>query len=173
MDALVLAGRVSAPVTFARSEPVIVVSREAAGTVQSLLDLPRAERIVLGGPEVPIGRYAARLLDRADARLGDDFRARVEAQVVSREPNVRQVLTKVRLGEADAAIVYRTDALTAPDVVVVPVPPDLTVTAEYPVAVVVGAESPRLARAWIALLRSDAGRAALSRAGFLPPDAGP
>jgi molybdate transport system substrate-binding protein len=68
-------------VVFARNEPVIVVSTEVAATIRSLADLPSATRIVVGTPEVPIGRYTVQLLDRASATsLGADFRARVEAQ---------------------------------------------------------------------------------------------
>jgi molybdate transport system substrate-binding protein len=83
---------------------------------------------VLGVPEVPIGRYTLQILDKASKTLGADFRSRVEAHVVSRELNVRQVLSKVALGEADAAVVYRTDAVTAKDrVEVVTIPPELNV----------------------------------------------
>jgi molybdate transport system substrate-binding protein len=174
MDELVRAGRVvGAPVTFARNEPVLVVSRESAGSIRALEDLPRAQRIVIGAPSVPIGRYTLQILDRASARWGADFRSRVEARVVSRELSVRQVLAKVSLGEAEAGIVYRTDAIAAGDGVhVVAIPPELGVVAEYPIAVVADAAHPRLARAWIDLVRSEIGRRTLEDAGFLAgPDA--
>ncbi|WP_437487336.1 molybdate ABC transporter substrate-binding protein [Sorangium sp. So ce1014] len=170
MDELVRSGRAVGPVVFARNEPVLVVARESAGTIRGLADLPAATRIVIGAPEVPIGRYTLQLLDRASATLGADFRARVEARVVSRELNVRQVLTKVRLGEAQAGVVYRTDAHAAQDgVTLVAIPPEVNVLAEYPIAVVAGAAHPGLARAWVDLVRSEAGQSALGRAGFLAP----
>lgn len=173
MDELVKSGHAVAPVVFARNEPVLVVARESAGTIRGLADLPGAARIVLGAPEVPIGRYALQILDRASASLGADFRARVEAKVVSRELNVRQVLTKVRLGEAQAGVVYRTDAQAAQDgVTVAAIPPEVNVIAEYPIAVVAGAAHPGLARAWVDLVRSEAGQSALRRAGFLAPSGG-
>ncbi|MCC6214137.1 MAG: molybdate ABC transporter substrate-binding protein [Polyangiaceae bacterium] len=173
MDALLRDARVLDPVIFAGNEPVIVVSREAAQRVRTLAELPAAERIVLGAPEVPIGRYTVTLLDRANRTLGADFRARVEARVVSRELNVRQVLAKVSLGEAQAGIVYRTDALTAgASVTVVAIPSELNVVAEYPIAVAAGAPNPELARAWVALVLSPAGRGALAQAGFGTPRAG-
>jgi molybdate transport system substrate-binding protein len=168
MDELVRAGRVAVPVVFTRNEPVLIVSTEAAGRVRSLVDLPRAERIVLGASEVPIGRYTLQILDRAGAALGADFRARVEAKVVSRELNVKQVLTKVRLGEADAGLVYRTDALTSPELTVLTLPNDVAVIAEYPIAVVASTAHPALARAFVARVLSDAGQRTLQRAGFLP-----
>lgn len=167
MEELVRASRVTSPVLFARNAPVVVVSTEATSTVRSFADLPKAARIVIGTPEVPIGRYALQILDRAQSTLGADFRARVEANVASRELNVRQVLTKVSLGEAQAGIVYRTDAASASGkVTVVDIPPDINVIAEYPIAVVNGAEHPQLARAWVDFVLSAAGQRAVVSAGF-------
>lgn len=172
MRALMAGGKVAEPIVFARNEPVMVVSREAASTVRSLADLATAQRVVLGVPEVPIGAYSLEIFARARSTLGEDFSARVEARVVSRELNVRQVLAKVSLGEAQAGIVYRTDALTARDrVTVVPIAPEVNVVAEYPAAVSRSARSPGLARAWVALLLSPTGRQALTTAGFSLPRA--
>lgn len=169
MAELVREGRVLDPAVFALNEPVLVVSREAAPAVRSLAELPDAERVVLGAPEVPIGAYALQVLERASGALGADFRARVERRVVSREPNARQVLAKVALGEADAGIVYASDARAAPAVTVIAIPPELNVVAEYPVGVTSDAPHPELARAWVGLLRSPAGARALSEAGFTSP----
>ncbi|MET0342742.1 MAG: molybdate ABC transporter substrate-binding protein [Polyangiales bacterium] len=174
MDALAKTGRVEAPKQFARNEPVLVVARESAATVQSLADLPKLERIVLGAAEVPIGRYAQQVLDRAEGALGTDFRARVEAKVVSRELNVRQVLSKVSLGEAQAGIVYRTDARSAKDrVKTVTIAPAYNVVAEYPIAAVKDAAHPVLARAWVDLVLSPEGQKALANAGFSAPASAP
>ncbi|WP_437510590.1 molybdate ABC transporter substrate-binding protein [Sorangium sp. So ce1099] len=168
MAELVKAQRAANPAVFVRNEPVLVVAKESAGAIRGLADLPAAARIVIGTPEVPIGRYTLEILDRASRSMGADFRARVEAKVVSRELNVRQVLAKVRLGEAQAGVVYRTDAQAAQDgVSIVAIPPDINVIAEYPIAVVAGAAHPGLARAWVDLVLSDAGQGALQRAGFL------
>ena len=169
VDELVKRGRVRTPVIFARNEPVMVVAPEASSSIRSLADLPNAERIVIGAAEVPIGRYTLALLDRAAATLGADFRSRVLARVVSREPNVRQVLAKVRLGEAHAGVVYRTDVRGDAAVVVVAIPGDVNVIADYPIAVVSDAAQPGLAQAFIEHVRSNDGQAALRRAGFLAP----
>lgn len=171
MDELVNSGRSAAPLTFARNEPVIVVAKEAAAKIRGLADLSAASRLVIGAPEVPIGRYTLQILDKATSSLGADFRAKVEAKVASRELNVRQVLNKVRLGEAEAGFVYRTDALAAPELSVVAIPAAQNVIAEYPIALVNGAQHPQLARAWLDLVRSETGQSALQRAGFLPPSA--
>lgn len=170
MIALREAGRVGEPVVVARNEPVVVVGRDAGEGIRSLADLPRVPRLVIGAAEVPIGRYTAQILDRAATTHGADFRARVEARVVSREIDVRQVLAKVVLGEADAGVVYRTDAVSAGDAVrVVTIPAAMNVVATLPAAIVEGAAHARLARAWIDLLLSKEGQDILRRAGFVAP----
>lgn len=169
MNELVKAGKAKEPVTFARNEPVVVVA-EAQKRIQSLADLPNAVKIVIGAPEVPIGRYTLQILDKASDKLGKDFRARVEAHVVSRELNVRQVLAKVTLGEADAGIVYRTDVpKDQNELRIVAIAPELNVIAEYPIAALTAAPHPRLAKAWVELVTSERGQAALKQAGFLAP----
>jgi len=160
-------GLSESPAIFARNQPVLVVPRGNPAGVHGLLDLPRARRIVVGAASVPIGAYAEQVLDAASARYGRQFRRAVEARIASRELNVRQVLAKVSLGEADAGIVYRTDALGArPAVEMLPLPAELTPLAEYPVAALREAPQPELARAFVRLLLSEAGRAILARYGF-------
>src|SRR3954469_18053734 len=147
MQALVAEKVAAEPRIFAHNEAVVVVPRSNPAGVTTLKDLPKAKRIVVGVPEVPIGAYTLRILDGASKRYGGDFRSKVEANLASRELNVRQVLAKVGLGEADAAIVYRTDAAAAKDKVeVIPIPPDLNVVAEYPIAVLTKAQQPALAK---------------------------
>ncbi|HVP63065.1 MAG TPA: molybdate ABC transporter substrate-binding protein [Myxococcaceae bacterium] len=167
MDAARAEGLVEAPTLLATNTPVMVVPSDNPGKVRGLADLPRAKRVVIGAPEVPIGAYTLQILERARARLGADFPERVLARVVSRELNVRQVLTKVVLGEADAGLVYRTDARSAGDRVgVVEIPSEVNVVAQYPIAVVTRAPHPELARQWIALVTGAEGQAVLARAGF-------
>jgi molybdate transport system substrate-binding protein len=170
MKVLAEAKQVTASKVFARNEPVLVVSKETVGKVQSLSDLPKLTRIVLGSADVPIGRYSFKILDNASKTLGANFRSQVEAKVVSREMNVRQVLAKVRLGEAEAGIVYRTDTTNgAGELGVITIPEELNVIAEYPIAVAVKPAHPTLAQAWVTLVLSDAGQVVLRKAGFLAP----
>jgi molybdate transport system substrate-binding protein len=168
MDALAAQDLVVSPSTFTCNEPVVVVRVGLAATIGTFADLPRAERIVIGTPEVPIGAYTLQILQKAAARLGPDFPARVEAKVASRELNVRQVLAKVALGEADAGVVYRSDtaAAGARKVAVVAIPPEMNVVAEYPIAALKAAPHPELARRFVELVKSPAGEAALREAGF-------
>jgi molybdate transport system substrate-binding protein len=171
MGELVKASRVVRPVVFARNEPVVVVAKESQGTIKTFADLRLAERVVVGAPEVPIGRYTLRILDLAAAgAMGLEFKQQVEHHIVSRELNVRQVLAKVTLGEAQAGIVYRTDARAAAGKVgVVSIPPEMNVIAEYPIAAIAGGPHPQLAREWVAFVMSDAGQRLLRDAGFLAP----
>ena len=167
VDALEHEGLVRRGHALAGNEPVIVVPRRAAVPIAGLEDLPNAPRIVVGAPEVPIGRYTRQILERAERRYGAGFRARVERQVVSTELNVRQVLAKVSLGEADAAIVYRTDAAAAAEQVrVVAIPADLNVRAEYWIAEITAAPHAELARAFVEKATGEAGCAVFRRFGF-------
>ncbi len=169
MNALVAAERVAAPRVFANNELVVVVARAKAATLRTLADLPQAERIVVGAPEVPVGTYTTHMLDKAGHALGKEFRGKVEANIVSREPDVRQVLAKVSLGEADAGIVYRTDALTAGDkVAVLAIPPEYDVVASYPIAVTSRTRHGELARAFVDLVVSAEGARVLKQRGFTP-----
>ncbi len=170
IDALVAAGLVRESLPFARGELVLVTPSANPAGLATFEDLPKATRIVLGSPEVPVGKYSRELLDLADARYGSGFRDRVEAHVVSLEPNVRQVLAKVELGEADAAIVYRSDVVASRDVRVIEIPAELAVPARYFVGVTTGAAQPELAQRFVEHLRSPAGRAVLERHGFRAAD---
>lgn len=157
---------------FARNELVVIAAPD--GPVATLEDLALdGALVVLAGPEVPVGAYARTALARLDATLGDGFEVRVLANVVSEEPNVRQVASKVVLGEADAAIVYATDAAILDGVVTIPIPADANVQAAYPAAVLTTARHPDLARAFLAFLASDAARAILATRGFAPGDPAP
>ena len=166
MKRLTDGGLVSSPTIFAHNAPVVVTGPALAETVREFGDLPRASRIVLGAPEVPIGRYSIEILDRASRRYGADFRRRVEEHVVSKELNVRQVLGKVALGEADAAIVYRTDA-SAARVRVIEIPREVNVLADYPIAVVSQSHRQSLAEDWVATVLGPAGQAIVRARGFL------
>ncbi len=168
LQTLVRAGRAEPPRIFAQNEPVMVVAAHQADVLREFPDLARAERLVVGAAGVPIGRYTGRVLERAAQKLGPAWRARVEARVVSRELNVRQVLAKVSLGEADAGIIYRSDVRTAPRPVrTIEIPDAFNETAEYPLAVLTSAPSPELARAWVLFVLSEAGQRTLHRFGFL------
>ena len=169
MNALAIEGLVGGPALFACNQPVVVVRAGLGASLKTFADLPRAERIVIGAPEVPIGAYTVQIWRNATTELRADFATHLQAKIVSRELNVRQVLAKVLLGEADAGIVYRSDAMAAKGkVALVEIPPALNVTAAYPIAALKAAPHPGLAGAFIDLVRSPAGATVLREAGFVP-----
>jgi molybdate transport system substrate-binding protein len=164
MDMLAQKGHVLPPIVFTQNKLVVVTVKGWTSHVQTWADVPFASRIVVGAPEVPIGQYTSQLLNRA----ASDFRARIEAKVVSREFNSRQILAKVRLGEAQAGFVYQTDALSAPELAIVHIPEELNPTVKYPIAVSSSAQNPRLAQQWVDFVLSDTAQSILKSAGFMP-----
>jgi molybdate transport system substrate-binding protein len=171
MSALVEAELVAAPAIFAHNRMVIAVPPANPARISELADLPRAERLVLAGTNVPAGAYAEKVFARLDATRSG-FAERVAARVVSREMHVRQVLQKVILGEADAAVVYATDAASAgKKITIVDIPDELNVVADYPIAAVQGASRPGLGERFTAFVRSQRGREILAAHGFVPADA--
>jgi molybdate transport system substrate-binding protein len=168
MEALIEAGLVQSARVMAANELVVIVPADNPSGVASFEDLPAARRLVLGTPDVPVGRYAREVLARADSLLRPGFRAAVLANLVSEESNVRLARAKVELGEADAAIVYVTDAVGSDRVRSVPIPGELNVRALYLIGAVERAGASELAEEWIELVRSPGGRAVLTRHGFVP-----
>jgi molybdate transport system substrate-binding protein len=173
MEAALDAGLViDAGQPFARNQLAIIVPADNPAGVESYLDLANdGLRLVLAAEEVPAGNYARQALEKMaqDPQAGADFAERVLANVVSNEPNVKAVVTKVQLGEADAGIVYATDVTpdVAEDVSLIEIPDDKNVIAVYPVAVTSEAAEPEIAAAFIEFILSDAGQAILREHGFL------
>lgn len=167
MAALLAAGKVRAPQVFARGELVVIVPHDNPAGLSSYADMPRARRIVVGTEQVPAGRYTREALERLATERGDDFDAAVRRRVVSTESNVRLVRAKVELGEADAALVYRSDALASERVKVLPIPksaqPDIT----YPIALLEDADNDEQGQAWLRFVQSQTGRDVLRKHGFL------
>jgi molybdate transport system substrate-binding protein len=159
------------PVIFASNRLVVLVAK--AAPVTSLADLGKTGiKLVTTPKEVPVGAYTRQVLQKlaADPRYGAGFDQRVLANVVSEEPDVRQVVAKVQLGEADAGIVYATDAAAAAaEVRVLDIPDPFNVVATYPIAGVRQARAPQLAQRFIAYLRSPDGQRLLQQYGFGPP----
>jgi molybdate transport system substrate-binding protein len=167
MKTLATQGLVVEPTVFARNLPVIVVPKNNPAKVATFADLAKVKQLVVGAPEVPIGAYTENIFTAAEKVQGKAFAEKVRANVRSRELNVRQVLTKVAMGEGDAGIVYKTDALTMPDKVeIIEIPASINVVAEYPIAVLKAAPKADLARDFVKLVLSKEGQKSLNAAGF-------
>jgi molybdate transport system substrate-binding protein len=160
---------------FARNILTVVVPADNPAGIATPADLGKdGVKLVLAAAEVPVGQYAREsfcLMGQDTATYGEGFVDNVAANVVSEEENVRAVLTKVQLGEADAGIVYITDvtADVASDVATVEIPDNVNVVASYPVAAVNDGQS-ELAQAFISYLLGPEGQAILASYSFLPPE---
>lgn len=162
--------------TFARNRLTVVFPRVSSGPgLGELKDLTRPGlKLVTAAPEVPVAIYTQEMLDAMarDAAYGPEFKERVSANIVSREPNVRLVVAKVALGEADAAVVYASDVTPdlAPRLQTLDVPDRFNALAAYPIAVLKDPPNPTGAEAFAALVLGPRGQAVLKRWGFIPVD---
>lgn len=162
MARLTEAGAVAGePVVFAHNRAMIAVAPGNPLAITGVADLADDDLVVVVcSPEVPCGRYATEIVANAGISLTPD----------SYEANVRAVLTKVVLGEADAGIVYATDVAQAgDDATGVEIPAEVNVEAEYPIAVTVEAGNPDGGQAFIDFVLGPAGQAILERHGFTAP----
>jgi molybdate transport system substrate-binding protein len=152
------------PVAFARNELVIVVPRSNPAHIRRVRDLARpGVKVAVAGPAAPVGAYTLELLKRLE------LTAPVTTNVVSRETDVRAVLSKIALGEADAGFVYSTDAKTVPGrVTVIKVPARAQPKVLYGMCIVDASDNKADGQAFVAKVLSKAGQAKLVAAGFLP-----
>jgi molybdate transport system substrate-binding protein len=154
---------------FLTNKLVVILPANNPAGLETLEDLTKSGvKIVLAAEEVPVGNYARQALDLMNGSFGADFKDKVLANVVSNEDNVKQVVSKVQLGEADAGIVYTSDAVAAPDLKSIEIPAELNVIAKYPIAPLVESENADLAQAFIDFVLSDEGQAILAKWGFGP-----
>ena len=163
MDAVEADPGVTDRADFARNLLVVIVPAGNPAGLGSLDDLGQPGiKLVLAAEGVPVGDYAREML--ANAGIADE----ALANVVSNEDDVKGVVQKVALGEADAGIVYRTDvtATVEGDLEVIDVPADVNVEAVYPIAALAGAPDP--AREFVAYVLGP-GQETLEAAGFLAP----
>lgn len=151
---------------------VVAVPANNPGQITQLTDLARPGlKLVIAASEVPVGMYTKEFLLKASGTAGypSTYSEDVLANVVSYEDNVKSVITKVSLGEADAGIVYSTDAASSPagTVQTVAIPAEVNVPASYFIAPVTGSKFQAEARTFIEYVLSDSGQAILSSYGFL------
>lgn len=156
-----LSNETGKPTVIARNRLVIAVGEGNPEKVENLGDLADPKlKVVVAAPEVPVGRYSRQILDAQQ----------IEVEPVSQEPNVRAVLSKVELGEADAGLVYRTDAATATDKVdAIGIPDAENAIASYPAATLKTSEHSEAAAAFVAWLSTPEAQKILRGAGFQQP----
>ena len=157
---------------FVKNRLVVIYPTANPGRLATLQDLAKPGlKLVLTDKNVPIGAYARTALAKmsADPGFGPDFSRKVLANLKSEEANVRAVVTKVQLGEADAGIVYASDVTptVTRDVQRIDIPEQFNTVAVYPIAVVADAPNKPAARAFIAFVRSATGQDILRKWNFI------
>lgn len=151
------------PTVFARNTLELVVRPGNPLGIRALADLSRAQVVALCAVRAPCGASAAMVLERAGVDL--------PTSKISRGQDVKATLQQVTVGDADAALVYVTDARTVgTKAQAVPIPAAQDFVTDYPIAVVKGTAHGSLARTWITFVDGPVGRAVLRAAGFAPPN---
>jgi len=175
MQAVVDGGRIAADEVqfFANNRLVVVLPADNPAGIDSLQDLALPGlKLLLADVAVPAGQYSLDFLAKASAspEYTAVYSPTVLANVVSYEDNVRAVLAKVQLGEADAGIVYVSDIVGAvrDSVRLLAIPDSLNVVASYPIAPVGDSLQPDLAARFVAFVLGSEGQAILADAGLLP-----
>lgn len=158
---------------FVRNALVVIVPQPNPARISQLQDLARpGVKLVLADEAVPVGTYTREALAKLSQApgFGSDFAQRVLRNVVSEEDNVKGVVAKVQLGEADAGIVYRSDVTSnlAGRIQMIDIPARFNVIASYPIALVKGAPNPDAARQFLDLLFSSPGQRVLTEQNFIP-----
>jgi len=161
MTTITRAGAATAPATFAVNRMQVAVPPANPARISALADLARpGVTVALCQQQVPCGTVARTVLARA----------RLDLTPVSEEADVGSVLTKVRLGEVDAGVVYVTDVQAAGGAVRgVAIPDDVNAATSYPIAALSASANPVTARAFVDAVLSPAGRRVLAAAGFAAP----
>jgi molybdate transport system substrate-binding protein len=175
MEVAIEAGRVvsGTPRTFVHNRLVVIYPADNPAGITTLQELSKPGlHLILASPEVPVGGYSQDFLKKASATVefGSSYRETVLSNVVSYEENVRSVLSKVALGEADAGIVYTSDVTgdNAAQVGQIDIPDELNTVASYPIAPVSDSSHPALAQTLIDYILSPSGQAILAEYGFIP-----
>ncbi len=175
MKKLVDSGKVNNEdiVLFAENSLIIIVPWNNPANLQSFKDLAQPNlKIVLGDSNVPVGQYSIQILENVeqDPFYGVNFKPEVLNNVVSYESNVKAIVAKVKLGEADAGIVYISDALSesSDTIKTIVIPEDHNVLADYPIVILGETKNRELSGKFLDLLVSDTGERILNDFGFVP-----
>ena len=154
---------------LARNQLVVIVPPDNQANIASPADLANpGVRLLVAAEELPVGMATQKLLDNLSKQGAPDFKDKALANVVSKEMGVNPIVSKISLGEADAGIVYVSDATSASNVKAVAVPDDANVVVTFVTAPLAGAPNPELAKTFVDYLLSDEAQSMLQAKGFLP-----
>lgn len=166
------AGLVESSQVFVKNRLVVIIPSNNPGHITSLKDLARkGVKIDIEATAVPAGKYSRQAIANMSKSpdYGSNFANNVLANVVSQEENVKAVVQKISLGEADAGFVYRTDvtAAVASKVTVIDIPDPFNVIAQYPIAVVKNSANVQAAQDFVNFVLSTPGQAILQKYHFI------
>ena len=154
---------------LARNQLVVIVPPDNQANIASPADLANpGVRLLVAAEELPVGMATQKLLDNLSKQGAPDFKDKALANVVSKEMGVNPIVSKISLGEADAGIVFVSDATSASNVKAVAVPDDANVVVTFVTAPLDGAPNPELAKTFVDYLLSDEAQSMLQAKGFLP-----
>ena len=164
---------VGEPTLFVHNLLVVIVPKTNPARIGRLQDLAKGGiKLVLAADAVPVGRYSRTVIRNLSRIEGfpADYAPRTLKNVVSEEENVKSVVAKVQLGEADAGIAYGSDVTpnVARYIRVFEIPESANALASYPVALIKGGRAPEAAAAFVELVLSREGQAILERRGLIP-----
>jgi molybdate transport system substrate-binding protein len=166
------------PRIFVHNRLVVIVPKSNPARIHRLEHLARrGVKLVVGAEAVPVGKYTRDAIRKLAGQAGfpPGYGDKVLGNVVSQEENVKSVVAKVQLAEADAGFVYRSDVThqVARYLDVLELPKESNVLASYPIAVVAGSSKGKAARAFVDLVLSPEGRKVLAAHGLMPVGATP
>lgn len=175
MDQIVGDGLIEAKAVevFARNQLVLAIPADNPAQIESVVDLAeKSALLVLAVQGTPIRVYTDAMFQSYGTEFGEDFAERVLENLVSEESNVRQVVTRVALGEADVGIVYQTDVIgeVSEQLITIPIDQEHNQLASYPIAILDDVPQKKLARSFVDFVLSDQGQSILRYYGFCPPE---
>jgi molybdate transport system substrate-binding protein len=154
---------------FATNQLVVILPPNNPAKIEQLSDLAKpGVKLLLPAADVPVGKLTQDALVKMDQSLGGGFKEAVLKNVVSNEPGVKPIVSKIKLGEADAGVVFVSDAVAAPDLKTLAIPVDLNMIARFNIGPLATALQPDRAAAFVDFVMSADGQAILKKWGLAP-----
>lgn len=156
---------------FVKNRLVVIVPKANPAKLSEFRNLANPGiKLDLANAKVPVGNYSRQAISKAKNDYGVDFEKQALANIISEEDNVKQVVTKVQLGEVDAGIVYVSDVTpkVSKEIQTIPIPEAYNQVATYPIALTKEVENNPAAQTFIAFVLSVEGQALLKAHNFIP-----
>jgi molybdate transport system substrate-binding protein len=166
MNVLADQGRIAQRQVFGYNRLALIVPKGNPAGIRNQAELDKARRLVIGTEQVPIGKYTRQWLLQMNEDVDGAFSKRVLSRVVSQENNVRLLRAKVELGEADAAIVYFTDAISSQRLEHVPIADETNIRTEYQLGIILKETSNVALSQWLGFLGSKEARELMMEEGL-------